>query len=165
MCLWGWSMCKMCKCVPKKAPLAAHQCWLAPCGVSLISWITGVCSSYRVWEAASLLPPPPLFFKDHRSVSPSSPSLHLSLGFLLRCCHAGSPSLTSCQGTYRSVHPEIFRRDLNKGWFIPRWLHFHLSFSDFLWDVGSCDAYLRLSFSFSCWVLYSPNRDNSFTRK
>lgn len=110
--------------------------WLAPCGVSLISWITGSHSSHRIRVRGSgaFFPPYPLFFKDHRSVSSSSPSsflpVHLSLVSLLPRCHAGSLSLTSCQGIYMRVHPEICWRDLNKGWFIPRWLPFQLSLSD-----------------------------------
>lgn len=124
--------------------------WLAPCGVSLISRITGSRGSHRIRVRGSgaFFPPYPLFFKDHRSVSSSSPSLflsvHLSLVSLLPRCHAGSLSLTSCQGIYMRVHPEICRRDLNKGWFIPRWLPFQLS--DALSDLKL--GKLRVSFGY-----------------
>lgn len=128
MCLYVWNV-QMCE---SKSLLSLHiSGWLAPRGVSLISRIRGLCSSHRIRLRGSVafFPPYPPFFK----VSSSSPSLflslHLSLVSLLPRCHTGSPSLTSCQGTYIRVHPEICWRDLNKVWFIPRWLHFHFFFS------------------------------------
>lgn len=97
---------KRTKCVNQKRLLfAAHQWWLAPCGVPLISWITGCSSSYRncLRVSVAFFPLHHLHHHHHHllcslnstTLSPlllplCFPSVHLSLASRLPRCYAGS---------------------------------------------------------------------------
>lgn len=138
-------VCGMCKYINGKRLFSLHiSGWLAPRGVSLISRITGFCSSYRNRLRGSVA----FFFFSHlplctlKTTSLSRLplllyfSVHLSLASLLPHCYAGFPSLTRCQGTCIRVHPEICWRDLNRGMIHPQMapfpsLHFRL------WILGA----------------------------